>query len=66
MNSHNNGSSFMNPTQSFLMSPDIPNLVSGLPFPSRVTRPIADVAQIPDDFAMWDMEFWNPLLQNGT
>ncbi|KAK9801086.1 putative Zn(2)-C6 fungal-type domain-containing protein [Seiridium cardinale] len=21
---------------------------------------------IPDDFAMWDMEFWNPLLQNGS
>ncbi|KAI1851753.1 hypothetical protein JX265_010987 [Neoarthrinium moseri] len=21
---------------------------------------------IPDDFAMWDLEFWNPLLQNGT
>ncbi|KAI0136813.1 hypothetical protein BJ170DRAFT_589774 [Xylariales sp. AK1849] len=21
---------------------------------------------IPDDFAMWDMEFWNPLLSNGT
>ncbi|KAK7977918.1 hypothetical protein PG996_003969 [Apiospora saccharicola] len=21
---------------------------------------------IPDDFAMWDMEFWQPLLQNGT
>jgi hypothetical protein len=21
---------------------------------------------IPDDFAMWDMEFWQPLLQNST
>lgn len=27
---------------------------------------IADLLQIPDDFAMWDMEFWQPLLHNGT
>ncbi|KAK8038839.1 hypothetical protein PG993_007250 [Apiospora rasikravindrae] len=52
---------YVNPVQPFILSDELPNVVV-------VVYLFADLstAQIPDDFAMWDMEFWQPLLQNGT
>jgi hypothetical protein len=64
MNSMGNATGFMNSVQPFLISPDIPNMVSLRSATLMVKMLIP--SQIPDDFAMWDMEFWNPLLQNGS
>ncbi|KAH8677887.1 fungal-specific transcription factor domain-containing protein [Xylariales sp. PMI_506] len=60
---------YMNPSPipPYLMTPEIPNAVCLLRrLPARYGQLIADVEQISDDFAMWDLEFWNPLLQSGT
>lgn len=65
MSSMGTPSGFLNPVQPFMMSQDIPNVVSlGRTILSSVYIS-ANAQQIPDDFVMWDMEFWSPLLHNG-
>lgn len=65
MNSMGSAPGFISSTQQpFMFSPDLPNVVSFDLVPQLSAACSNYIQMLADDFAMWDMEFWNPLLSN--
>lgn len=57
-------SGFVTHIQPFMTTPETPNSVCF--YPQTAAEEASLISQVPDDLAaLWDMEFWNPLLQSG-